>query len=151
MSVAISVDTPCGVVSVGPRNIFAQKRGDIAPCRTCPLDLTIEMQEHLNELSLERESKQKRKREMLEDMRRKKVRNNPPPPPPPPQEEVAGDVDAEERDLLDQAIKESLQTDEIEEKKSKTENYEFFQACPDSLQSYELEQKKASGGFKLLL
>ncbi|PON58589.1 hypothetical protein TorRG33x02_290740 [Trema orientale] len=82
---------------------------------------------------------------MLEDMRRKKIRNNPPPPPPP-QEEVAGDLDAEERDLLDEAIKESLQTHEIEEKKSQTENYKFFQACLDSFQSYELEQKRHQEG-----
>lgn len=121
----------------------AQKRGDVTACGMCPPDVTTEIQEHLIKLSLERESKHKRKREMLEDMRRRKIQSHLPPEC---QGEVAGEIDAEEKALLDQAIKESLHTHEMEERKVKAEAEDFAKACLESVHSYELELKRHEEG-----
>ncbi|KAF4348519.1 hypothetical protein F8388_008282, partial [Cannabis sativa] len=138
MSVAFSVDTPCG------EEHLAQKRGDVAECKRCPANVTMEMQEHLIQVSLEKENKQKRKREMLEDMRKKKGQCHsspqpPPPPPLPPQGEVVEEMDEKEKALLDEAIKESLKTHKMEEMKEKNEEADLARACLESVQLYEQE------------
>ena len=66
----------------------------------CPPDVTLEMQEDLIKLSLERENKKKGKREVLEDMERKKDQYHPSPPPPP-HMEVAEKIEEKEKALLD--------------------------------------------------
>ncbi|XP_060972901.1 uncharacterized protein LOC133038720 [Cannabis sativa] len=122
---------------------LAQKRGDVAECKRCPANVTMEMQEHLIQVSLEKENKQKRKREMLEDMRKKKGQCHsspqPPPPPPPPQGEVVEEMDEKEKALLDEAIKESLQTHKMEEMKERNEEADLARACLESVQLYEQE------------
>lgn len=112
---------------------LAQKRGDVTPRSLCPPDLTIKMQEHLIELSLERENKQKRKRKMLEDMKGKRVQTH-------------SQIDQEEKALIEQAIKESLHTHKMEKENTKIEIENYEKVRRESIQSYELEQKRHQEG-----
>lgn len=125
---------------------LAQKRGDVAACTMCPPELTVEMLAHLVELSLKRETKQRRKRENLEDLRKSKAQKQPPTLLPP-QEVNAGEVDAEEKALIDQAIKESIRTHEMEEKKAKFEQDELEAACRASFHLHELESRRHGEGL----
>lgn len=118
---------------------LAQKKGDVAPCTGCPTEVTIEMQSRLIELSRERENKHRRKRETLEDLRKDKVQKLLAPQPP--QEVNVAELEAREKTLLDQAIKESLHTHEMEVKKAKYEEEEFQAACNASAHLYELESR----------
>lgn len=118
---------------------LAQKKGDVAPCTGCPPEVTIEMQSRLIELSRERENKHRRKRETLEDLRKDKVQKLLAPQPP--QEVNVAELEAREKTLLDQAIKESLHTHEMEVKKAKYEEEEFQAACNASARLYELESR----------
>uniref|UniRef100_A0A803QAL6 BED-type domain-containing protein n=1 Tax=Cannabis sativa TaxID=3483 RepID=A0A803QAL6_CANSA len=80
---------------------LAQKRGDVAECKRCPANVTMEMQEHLIQ--------------------------------------VVEEMDEKEKALLDEAIKESLQTHKMEEMKEKNEEADLARACLESVQLYEQE------------
>lgn len=105
-----------------------------------PPAVIIQMQEHLIELSHERERKERIRREALENMRRTTVQVHQPQ-----QGGHTEEINAEERSLLEQAIQESLRTHEME--KSRTLDDDGFEpACCESIHSYKLEQRRRREG-----
>ena len=125
---------------------LAQKRGDVIVCNSCPPDVIMRIQEHLIELSRAKERKQKMNREKLEeDMRRLNNAEANHEQPRLPAINTAK-LDAEERDLINQAIENSLESHEMEKRMAKHEDDELEAACRESMLSYREEMLWRGGG-----
>ncbi|KAJ0090114.1 hypothetical protein Patl1_14356 [Pistacia atlantica] len=135
---------------------LAQKRGDVLPCSSCPIEVSNAMKEQLIQLSFKREEKEKRTREALQRSITTPPYPPPPPPPPPPLSPplpptpvgecqpllMAGDVEAKEKAVLEFALQESLKSFEMERKIRATEEVdvdEFEAACRESMRTYKVE------------
>lgn len=122
---------------------LAQKRGDVIACNKCPHDVIKLMQEHLIELSLKRESIERINREKLEDMKKMYAEPHALPHEAPNTEEI----DAEEKASIEQAIKESLETLQMEKERAKRDaDEELEAACRESMQYYKEESRRRGKG-----
>lgn len=126
---------------------LAQKRGDVLPCSSCPLEVSNAIKEQLIQLSFKREEKERRTREALQSSVTPPPHPPPSPPPPPPLGEfqplpMASDVEAEEKAVLEFALQESLKSFEMERKIRATQEVdmdEFEAACRESMRTYKVE------------
>lgn len=129
---------------------IAQMGADVKTCTdSCPQEIKQEMIKELVQHSLRREEKERRLREALQS----RLMNVTPPPPPPSPISVdynnkkraasaaTADLEAEERAMMEKAVKESLQTFEMEKRKvARYADDEIEAAIRESMRSYREEQ-----------
>ncbi|KAJ4709385.1 Zinc finger protein [Melia azedarach] len=140
---------------------LAHKRGDVMPCGACPGEVTVEMTEELIQLSLKREEKERITREELQSM----INNISPSSSSNVQQRLAAAADApsnvqerpaaaetelaqleaKERAFMEEAIKESMKTFEMEKSNAaRYEDDELEAAIRESMKSFK-EDRWRSG------